>query len=395
MLQPQQPLFSSSINPGFQNNSLQLTPSPYLLFPSIQPINMPTGPLLVPTQEDRSDPYGIKSYYTGMKEPLIEFTKFESIKTPYDEMNELIRRNNSYIEGDWNIRKFPKRSIPHYESLILENLSNNDLKKEKSIRRAETLEPIKSIEWGKDLELENVSVQIICNTKRKKLIIKLKMHNSRKINELKTVAFNKVSGIIRIKSKVEDSKLIKDDNEIDNNQTLKEANVANDDILYLEILELTKKYSMLLSSKYVDPELLPTLTKNGYKITPDLAKLSKMSLEELKTIEDFIIENEHGKIIFNGLTDVTELNLDKIVQINKKEVLVYPENDVDTSKPEIGIGLNKAATVYLYNCFPQNSKLTEAKVINKKLEKAAKMQGAKHIKYDEKNGTWVFRVSHF
>lgn len=46
----------------------------------------------------------------------------------------------------------------------------------------------------------------------------------------------------------------------------------------------------------------------------------------------------YGSIYFEGEVNLTNLNLDEIVHIRRKEVIVYPDDD---QKPPISEGLNR------------------------------------------------------
>ena len=99
---------------------------------------------------------------------------------------------------------------------------------------------------------------------------------------------------------------------------------------------------------------LPIMEKPGYKTIPDFKDIYRMTLNELENVEKFSIYNEWGRIDFEGVTDLTNLNLDQIVSIENKLINVYQNGDIDF-KPKIGKGLNKPATLHLYKCFPSES----------------------------------------
>jgi len=67
-------------------------------------------------------------------------------------------------------------------------------------------------------------------------------------------------------------------------------------------------------------------------------------------VNNFTIGNQHGKIIFKGLTDVSGIDISKIVEINNGSVQLYKSHP----KPEKGKELNKPALIHLYNCNPSD-----------------------------------------
>jgi hypothetical protein len=109
-----------------------------------------------------------------------------------------------------------------------------------------------------------------------------------------------------------------------------------------------------LKSSIAPIEMLPNLTKAGYETTPSMKEICRMTVEELRNVENFSIFNEHGKIEFKGTTDLTKLNLDQIVNIQPKVISLYQNGQIDF-KPEKGQGLNKAATLHMFNVFAQKS----------------------------------------
>ena len=65
---------------------------------------------------------------------------------------------------------------------------------------------------------------------------------------------------------------------------------------------------------------LPILTKPGYFTLPKFSELHKENLEK---IEGFTIYNNLGMIEFEGMSDVTNQNLDEIIDINENYVKLF------------------------------------------------------------------------
>ncbi|CAH8522586.1 unnamed protein product [Heterobilharzia americana] len=125
------------------------------------------------------------------------------------------------------------------------------------------------------------------------------------------------------------------------------------------------------------------LTKPGYYTLPTLDELTEMIQDEKCIVEDFVIGRRlYGHILFPGFTDVYGLNLDSIVHIRRREVVVYPD---DEKKPPVGTGLNKRAEICLESIWPTD----------KTLERATRRMDARFIEYRPESGSWVFEVKHF
>ena len=99
----------------------------------------------------------------------------------------------------------------------------------------------------------------------------------------------------------------------------------------------------------VPMKFMPKPPKDGYKISPEMFEIARMSLMHVQRIKDFKIWNEYGSIQFMGDTDVTEVDLAETVTIGKQFVEVYPDSKdgVAIKKPSSGEKLNKPATVTL------------------------------------------------
>lgn len=117
---------------------------------------------------------------------------------------------------------------------------------------------------------------------------------------------------------------------------------------------------------------------------------------------DFTIgRTGYGSIYFEGEVNLTNLNLDEIVHIRRKEVIVYPD---DEKKPPIGEGLNRRAEVTLDGVWPTDKtsrclikspeRLAEMDYEGR-LEAVSRRQGARFKEYRPETGSWVFKVAHF
>lgn len=126
--------------------------------------------------------------------------------------------------------------------------------------------------------------------------------------------------------------------------------------------------------------------------------IERMDAEQVRAVKDLTISRPSvGQITFHGETDCTDLDFERIVRLEVGEVLVYPDS---STKPPVGVGLNKAATVTMFQCWPpQGSKLLgDAKSQERYRKKIKQMTEEKHaqfIDYDCTTGVWQFSVDHF
>nr|XP_008121637.1 PREDICTED: nuclear pore complex protein Nup98-Nup96 [Anolis carolinensis] len=145
------------------------------------------------------------------------------------------------------------------------------------------------------------------------------------------------------------------------------------------------------------------LTRVGYYTVPSMEELAKRTDDRGECIvSDFTIGRRgYGSICFEGEVNLTDLNLDEIVHIRRKEVIVYPD---DEPKPPVGEGLNRPAEVTLDGVWPTDKtsrclikspeRLAEMNYEGR-LEAASRKQGAQFKEYRPETGSWVFKVSHF
>jgi len=133
-------------------------------------------------------------------------------------------------------------------------------------------------------------------------------------------------------------------------------------------------------------------------ISPDIDKLSEDQLAnvylsaEVPTI---------GKIEFAQPVDLrgwTRDDIQRVIQLKVGEVVVYPDAD---EKPPPGVGLNRAATITLYQCFPpthQNQAVQTGDArarYERKIQRMTEQKGARFISYDPVEGEWAFAVDRF
>ena len=213
------------------------------------------------------------------------------------------------------------------------------------------------------------------------------INNGYKIADLKQEVQRKLSKIAKVKNSSKMG-IIKENYLLQDNLTLTEANLKDDDHLLIAFEdhnecsdeELRDKENSSVDEqnkkKTLAPEnLIPILSKPHYFCTPDIKKLCRMSEEELKSVKNFTIENQFGKVIFDGYTDVLGLNLDKLVEIKKGVIEVYPESE---NKPPLGQKLNKPAEIHLYHCIKKSTKKTKEEIVEN-MKKATEKQDVKYI----------------
>ena len=139
---------------------------------------------------------------------------------------------------------------------------------------------------------------------------------------------------------------------------------------------------------------IPILTKVGYKTNPSMTLIYRMTLDELENVENFSIENENGKIEFESKVNLSSLNLDAIVEIRPGVVSLYDKKNT-LFIPSPGFGLNKKATIHLYNISELHSE-NEGDVLSLKFqEERIKEIGGKFINYNSDNEEFIYEVEHF
>ncbi|XP_078078802.1 nuclear pore complex protein Nup98-Nup96 isoform X2 [Mustelus asterias] len=145
------------------------------------------------------------------------------------------------------------------------------------------------------------------------------------------------------------------------------------------------------------------LTRVGYYTIPSMDELAQQLSENGECIvENFTIGRKgYGSVYFPGIVNLTNMNLDDIVHVRRKEVTVYPD---DEKKPPVGEGLNRRAEVTLDGIWPTD-KTTRCLIksperlmevgFEERLENVSRKQGTRFLEYRSETGSWVFEVTHF
>eukprot|EP00826_Nyctotherus_ovalis_P017353 TRINITY_DN15109_c0_g1_i9.p4 TRINITY_DN15109_c0_g1~~TRINITY_DN15109_c0_g1_i9.p4 ORF type:complete len:161 (+),score=41.91 TRINITY_DN15109_c0_g1_i9:768-1250(+) len=134
---------------------------------------MPTGPLLLPPSTDSSDFYIIKNYFTGEKYSPAKPLNSKPVKTPYDDMGQLIRSTGNYIENPWNFSESLLKKPVDKESFILKEVEGNDG------------EIVRSNSVASSSKLDTVSFYVKCKVERKKIKVRVRVSSSHRVRDLK------------------------------------------------------------------------------------------------------------------------------------------------------------------------------------------------------------------
>jgi nuclear pore complex protein Nup98-Nup96 len=122
-----------------------------------------------------------------------------------------------------------------------------------------------------------------------------------------------------------------------------------------------------------------------------------MSSHDLSRVANFAVYRPNiGKIEWEGETDVRGLDLDAIVDIEKRGVEVYESDEALRLKPPVGCGLNKPAVVTLYHILPAEGASAQKKAqFEGKLRGICERNESEFVDYEATSGQWTFRVQHF
>lgn len=158
-------------------------------------------------------------------------------------------------------------------------------------------------------------------------------------------------------------------------------------------------YSLSCEISSENGDSLPVLCSPDYYTEPllnDLAKREVIDPGYSSRVPDFTVGRlGYGYVKFLGNTDVRWLDLDQIVKFGRHEIVVYED---ESSKPEVGQGLNKAAEVTLFlqgRYLSLKLKEGDSDDFVKKMKERTERQGARFVSFDPVSGEWKFLVVHF
>lgn len=125
--------------------------------------------------------------------------------------------------------------------------------------------------------------------------------------------------------------------------------------------------------------------------------ITRMTPTDLASVSDLMVMRESvGSIVFHGVVDCRGIDFPHVIKLGVGEVLVYPEGTV---KPPVGEGLNRPATVTMYQCWPPpavnvHDPRSEERY-RRKIQSMTERKNARFLDYDCSTGVWRFQVDHF
>lgn len=185
--------------------------------------------------------------------------------------------------------------------------------------------------------------------------------------------------------------LMKNHTLISPHQSIHSNNIKNNDTLVAVLNTIEETKENVPKKEELAPEnKLPKLTNKEYKTIPDMKEIYRMTSKQLAHVSSFRLFNQHGKIEFEDEIDLTEVDLDEIVEIGYGYIKVYKKT-IDYPNP--GEGLNKPAIVHMYNMLPNKEEKLENYL--KKLQLKCKEMKAEFKSYNENTGELVYKIEHF
>ena len=171
-------------------------------------------------------------------------------------------------------------------------------------------------------------------------------------------------------------------------------NININDINKIDKIEINKE-NQKNEDLLCPTDKLPILKREGYFMHPDEYTISRMTLNEIKNVNNFSIFNENGKIEFAEKVSLYGANLDKLFNI-EHEFIEYEKGEWCHSPR--GQNFNVPAVITFYNVESNvditNDNEKEMFIENFKI-KCEKYLNAKFISYDFDKGTLIYKIPYF
>ena len=281
-----------------------------------------------------------------------EYEKYKNqfIDNPPNKTNNNLNVNNKKIN---NIKDMPRQKPYEYQSSILgrnEALYNKNImeldKLSKNEIKTNDLNYIKGkkeivvknnendiVKWNNSQKIaqeNNIDLTIkynvvdIKSSEKNTLIIK-NINPLIKIKSLKTEIENKILNELKAKNldqfnHIENISLYMLGNPLLEENSLKDYDLKACDFTIDAFINYKKNIINKGQDKLVPLELVPKLTKAGYKCNPSILELSRKTEEELKKVEGFRIYNKYGEVEFMEPINLLGLNLDEQVTIEPNAI---------------------------------------------------------------------------
>lgn len=148
-----------------------------------------------------------------------------------------------------------------------------------------------------------------------------------------------------------------------------------------------RRLSISNTDRVAPDDLVPKLTKEGYKTSPDYVLLCRMSSDELRKVENFKIYNKYGEVRFLEKVNLLGMNIDEEISIEEK--------CIEIKEPIKGKGLNVKREIRLNGMTMTNGMRSDPKIIEKNkeiLRRKVEELGGEFENYNPENGVLVFKV---
>jgi len=213
------------------------------------------------------------------------------------------------------------------------------------------------------------------NSSKKNILTIKNNEPSKKINSLKTEIENKILDVLKLKKldqfySIENISLYILDNPLLEENSLKDYDLKACNFTIDAFIIYKENNINREQDKFVPLELVPKLTKVGYKCNPSILELSRKTEEELKKVEGFRIFNKYGEVEFMEPVNLLGLNLDE-------QITIEP-NVIDT-----GDKLDYNSKFKLYNFIVKEEALNAYKT---NLEKC----GGNFVEYKNNEIVWEY-----